>query len=709
MKNYTSIITGIFIFIMCSALHIHAALTVDYDITNDTSWTLANSPVTVTKADFTIHDSATLTIEQDVVVYLVPSSGDVTVNGTLILQDGAMIKVYETVKITVYGTIIANGTYSNKITFDEYNTDQNWDGFYFKKNDSVYKSRFVNTEFKNLDREIAVTEQNVTFDSCSFIADDFQNNLFIRTWGGLTRVDSALLHVKNSSFNITSIYDCSGFGCDRAWIQLDGMDAVIENNTMNYVTAGASINTVNGVSAETSNTEAFTADVKNNTMNITSESNYILCNVYGVNYKEHTVTGNILNNAITLNTTMNAYGIYNYKETLVAYNEINIYKTASNSSQIYGIYDMNTLENCNDKIKGNTIYLTTDSAHRSHYKFTGIYMQSGKAVNNVINIDYNNTTESTSIIGISKNIYPGCIDNNTIKINHPNASDNVKGMFFSNHPDTAETVYVRNNILAGSGVDSTYAFYKDGQCVAKLEHAYNLIYNFANDYFDMIPGTGLVTGDPLFADDSLTLMSASPAIDSGDPSMDYSNEPMPNGGRINIGAYGNTPFAALSETDSFRITVLADPAAAGLMSGGGTYHHNDTATLTASPMIGYHFINWKKDGLEVSTDSVYRFIVTDTGTYTANFELITDMVSTKQPHDMIIIHPNPAKEIINIEFPENIYIQKITLSDITGKTIIEKNKIQPHETIDLSTFNNGIYLIYIETNKGSYAEKIIKL
>lgn len=38
----------------------------------------------------------------------------------------------------------------------------------------------------------------------------------------------------------------------------------------------------------------------------------------------------------------------------------------------------------------------------------------------------------------------------------------------------------------------------------------------------------------------------SPAIDAGDPGFDWSAEPMPNGSRINIGAYGNTSQASLS-------------------------------------------------------------------------------------------------------------------------------------------------------------------
>jgi len=39
----------------------------------------------------------------------------------------------------------------------------------------------------------------------------------------------------------------------------------------------------------------------------------------------------------------------------------------------------------------------------------------------------------------------------------------------------------------------------------------------------------------------------SPCIDSGDPAADPYREPMPNGGRINMGAYGGTNYASMSE------------------------------------------------------------------------------------------------------------------------------------------------------------------
>ena len=41
-------------------------------------------------------------------------------------------------------------------------------------------------------------------------------------------------------------------------------------------------------------------------------------------------------------------------------------------------------------------------------------------------------------------------------------------------------------------------------------------------------------------------LNNSPCIDAGDPGSDYALEPAPNGGRVNIGAYGNTACASKS-------------------------------------------------------------------------------------------------------------------------------------------------------------------
>jgi len=49
---------------------------------------------------------------------------------------------------------------------------------------------------------------------------------------------------------------------------------------------------------------------------------------------------------------------------------------------------------------------------------------------------------------------------------------------------------------------------------------------------------------------------SSPAIDAGDPASNHSQEPQPNGGRINQGAYGNTVEA--SRSLGFGDPIFAD-------------------------------------------------------------------------------------------------------------------------------------------------------
>jgi MYXO-CTERM domain-containing protein len=48
-------------------------------------------------------------------------------------------------------------------------------------------------------------------------------------------------------------------------------------------------------------------------------------------------------------------------------------------------------------------------------------------------------------------------------------------------------------------------------------------------------------------DADLRLMTVQPTTDQGDPADEYLNEPEPNGARINLGAFGNTAFAELSD------------------------------------------------------------------------------------------------------------------------------------------------------------------
>jgi len=58
-----------------------------------------------------------------------------------------------------------------------------------------------------------------------------------------------------------------------------------------------------------------------------------------------------------------------------------------------------------------------------------------------------------------------------------------------------------------------------------------------------------------------TSVSNSPLLDRGDPSADSSREPSPNGGRLNMGAYANTPVASKTPSTSPSLPVVSNPGA----------------------------------------------------------------------------------------------------------------------------------------------------
>jgi TolB protein len=71
------------------------------------------------------------------------------------------------------------------------------------------------------------------------------------------------------------------------------------------------------------------------------------------------------------------------------------------------------------------------------------------------------------------------------------------------------------------------------------------------------------------------------------------------------------------------------------------------------------------------------------------------------------IYPNPTKGIIRVNSINEA--KKISVLDISGRIIFEKSKPQQQETIDLSNFDNGIYIINILTDKKVLTTQIIKI
>lgn len=118
-------------------------------------------------------------------------------------------------------------------------------------------------------------------------------------------------------------------------------------------------------------------------------------------------------------------------------------------------------------------------------------------------------------------------------------------------------------------------------------------------------------------------------------------------------------------------------------------------------------LKWGNNNIDLSNLAYTNTWINERFTYLDTyFNNITNIINYRQ-NNIYKTYPNPTNGIINFEFVEN-NIKKLTISDITGKTIIKKVNIQQNEMIDLSNFVNGIYIISIQTDNKIYTTKIVK-
>lgn len=107
-------------------------------------------------------------------------------------------------------------------------------------------------------------------------------------------------------------------------------------------------------------------------------------------------------------------------------------------------------------------------------------------------------------------------------------------------------VYSRDDFATGGNVDLVNGIYNsNGSGVNSVLANANAHLSGGTGYTDEKSGL-VVKGSRL---------NKSPAIDAGKPGYDCSLEPQPNGRRVNLGFYGNTPWATMSDRRGMRIIV----------------------------------------------------------------------------------------------------------------------------------------------------------
>jgi len=141
-----------------------------------------------------------------------------------------------------------------------------------------------------------------------------------------------------------------------------------------------------------------------------------------------------------------------------------------------------------------------------------------------------------------------------------------------------------------------------------------------------------------------------------------------------------------------------------------------TAELIAMPKAGNVFIKWD-DG---NTDNPRTVMITkEDVTYTAIFEICvecedclpgTQMSSFEmQALSPLTVFPNPAGNIINVQFENHVHNGALILYDLNGRTVFSQSVSGFAAQIDLSHLATGSYVLrLVENGAASAGVKVIK-
>lgn len=97
-------------------------------------------------------------------------------------------------------------------------------------------------------------------------------------------------------------------------------------------------------------------------------------------------------------------------------------------------------------------------------------------------------------------------------------------------------------------------------------------------------------------------------------------------------------------------------------------------------------------------------LVTDATIWESTPPLATNQVMAVDAK--ISVFPNPTKNILNLRLPANTTIDKITITDLTGKTVQEQSQYK--ETVNVENLADGIYVLQATSGNNSFETKFVK-
>ena len=206
-----------------------------------------------------------------------------------------------------------------------------------------------------------------------------------------------------------------------------------------------------------------------------------------------------------------------------------------------------------------------------------------------------------------------------------------------------------------------------------------------------------------------------------------------NGNNINVTTPGTYSVSFNLQTGAYVFTLTATPPTVSLIGSNiGTAWTTDV-DLTVTDGINYSLsaynlsgqlkfrqnhdwtTNWGGNSFPTSTgvNGGNNIVVSPAGVYDVSFNRLsfvysfTPTLSVEQQSKLPLgLYPNPTKSILNLQNPTNITIDKIMVTDLTGKIILEQT--QNTNQINVEKLATGIYILQAFSGEEKFTSKFLK-
>ena len=410
----------------------------------------------------------------------------------------------------------------------------------------------------------------------------------------------------------------------------------------------------------------------------------------GYSFTNWTENGNVVSTNANYTFTVNA------NRTLVANFTLNSYTitaTANPSAggSVTGGGSFNYGASC-----------TLTATANEGYTFTN-WTENGNVVSTDANYTFTVNANRTLVANFTINSYTITATAN------PSAGGTVTGGGSYNHgasctlTATANQGYTFTNWMENGNVVSTNASY-----TFTVNANRTLVANFTANTYTVNVSANPSNGGTVSGNGTYTYGQSCTVVATANTGFTFTNW-TENGNLVSTNANftftvtGNRNLMANFSTNAHTITAIAEPSDGGTIRGAGNYEYGASCTLTATANEGYNFVEWTKDGVQVSTDASYTFTVTASETYVAHFQeddSVEDHMIASQ------IFPNPFTSVLSIateQIPRSIRVY-----DIYGRLLKEQTVSSQQFDLDLSGLAKGAYLLQIDFGDSQSVHRIMK-